>query len=321
MMKDNMTELDVLCVGTALIDSMICGFDPQPVSAAGFRARSSELFPGGEAVNVSVAAAKLGLKSGIFCRLGQDTAGDMVVRELENHGVDVGRILRSADVPTPVTTMFVDEKGDRRSITNLAHAHNFHPEAHPERMKGARAVVLGSLFRAPFNDVEVLKKTVDILREERGLLFADTKLPNFSPLSLEDVAIVLPYLDCITPNEAEAAAFTGKETPEEMGEVFLHYGARRVVIKLGERGCYYCDHETNFFVPGFSVATVDATGAGDNFMAGLLSEVLGGASIKEALLFANACGAICATAVGAGVGLKSREQVEALLQAQKPQDA
>ena len=57
------------------------------------------------------------------------------------------------------------------------------------------------------------------------------------------------------------------------------------------------------------VRAVDATGAGDNLVAGFVSELLRGASMEEALRFANACGAICTTAVGAGTALRNREQV------------
>ena len=62
---------------------------------------------------------------------------------------------------------------------------------------------------------------------------------------------------------------------------------------------------------------VDATGAGDNFLAGFISELMRGRSDSEALAFANACGAICATEVGSGAALKSREQVNELLGKQR----
>ena len=72
-------KFDLICIGTALVDSIIRGFDPEPVSAAGFRAEAASLNVGGEAVNVSMAASKLGLRTGILCHLGKDGAGDMVM--------------------------------------------------------------------------------------------------------------------------------------------------------------------------------------------------------------------------------------------------
>ena len=101
-----------------------------------------------------------------------------------------------------------------------------------------------------------------------------------------------------------------------MAGVFLDYGVRNVIIKLGGKGCYFRNRESELFLPPCEITAVDATGAGDNFVAGFAAEILRGAELPEALRFANACGAICTTAVGAGTALKSRVQVLAFLEAQ-----
>ena len=113
--------MDLICIGIALVDSIIKGFDPEPVSASGYRAESGSLNVGGEAVNEAMAAAKLGLTVGILCSLGEDAAGKMIIDALRCSGVDVGRIVRSGSHQTPVTTMFVSEDGTRKSITNSVH--------------------------------------------------------------------------------------------------------------------------------------------------------------------------------------------------------
>ena len=302
-------KLDLICIGMALVDSIIRGFDPTPISASGYRAASGSLNVGGEAVNEAVAAAKLGVKTGILCSLGEDAAGDLVADALRRAGVDGSRIIRSREHPTPVTTMFVHEDGTRKSITNGAHRCNFHPEAFLPQLRDARAVTLGSLFRAPFDDPEIVYRVVSAAKAAGQLVFADTKLPNFRPLQLEDLKDSMPLIDYITPNEDEARFFSGRETPEEMADVFLSYGVRNVIVKLGGRGCLLRGEEGTLALPACRVHAVDATGAGDNFLAGFAAELLRGASAQEALRFANACGAICTTAVGAGAALRDREQV------------
>ena len=272
---------DVICVGMALVDSIIKGFNPEPVSASGFRAASGSLNVGGEAVNEAIAAAKLGLRTGILCALGNDAAGDMVTAALQRQGIDTGRIVRSPQ--TPVTTMFVHDDGTRKSVTNEAHLYNFHPEKYKALFTDARALILGSLFRAPFDDPGIIHAVLSAAKKAGQIVIADTKLPNFRKLTPENLADSLPLLDYITPNEDEARYFTGREQPEEMADVFLNYG--------------------------YPINAVDATGAGDNFVAGFVTEILRGHSDEEALCFANACGAICATAVGAATALKDREQV------------
>ena len=309
----NTPAYDLICIGTALVDSLIRGFDPNPISAAGYRAASGTLSVGGEAVNESMAAAKLGLKTAILCSLGQDDAGDMVAGTLARSGADTSLIIRSAENATPVTTMFVNDDGTRKSITNAAHRYNFHPEKYTERFTNARAVILGSLFRAPFDDPAIIHAVLAAAKESGEFVFADTKLPNFRFLTLADIRESLPLIDYITPNEDEARYYTGKKDPEEMADVFLGLGVKSVIIKLGGKGCYFKNETISLHLPPCNITAVDATGAGDNFVAGFASEILRGADPVTALHFANACGAICTTAVGAGTALKSREQVLVLL--------
>ena len=302
-------QFDLICVGIALIDAIIRGFDPNPVSASGYRAESCSLNVGGEAVNQSMAAAKLGLRTGIVCALGEDMAGEMIIQALSCSGVDCGRIIRSKDHPTPVTTMFVHADGSRKSITNSSHRFQFHPEDKAERFSDARALMLGSLFRAPFDDPRIIFYVLSAAKASGQIVFADTKLPNGRVLRLEDLRDSLPLIDYLTPNEDEARWFSGKESPDDMADVFLNCGVRNVIIKLGAKGCLFRNAQERILLPACDIRAVDATGAGDNFLAGFASETLRGASHGDALRFANACGAICATAVGACTALRSRDQV------------
>ena len=307
--KDMADNKGILCIGMALVDSIIKGFDPEPVSATGFRAASGSLNVGGEAVNEAMAASKLGQKTAIMCALGNDAAGDTVLSALDRNGVDTHLVIRGNDHSTPVTTMFVNDDGTRKSITNTAHRYNFHPERYTKTFEGFSAVILGSLFRAPFDDPDIITAVLKDAKRAGLLTAADTKLPNFKVLTLDDIAKALPYADYITPNEDEARYYTGKNDPSEMAKVFLDHGVKNVVIKLGSRGCYFENRDRSIRLDACDIEAVDATGAGDNFVAGLVSRLLDGDEPEDALVFANACGAICTTAVGADTALKNKEQV------------
>ena len=304
-----MSKYDIVCIGMAIMDSIIRGCEPEPVSKTGYRAESGSLNVGGDAVNESIASAKLGMNTAILCSLGNDPAGEIIKEELEGYGVHTDLIVRSDIHPTPITTIFVKEDGNRRSITNSAHSYNFHPEQYVSSFIDTKAVILGSLFRAPFNDRDIIRSVVSAAHERGILIFADTKLPNFRKLTLDDISDILPMIDYITPNEDEAHYYTGEEDPEQMAAVFMEKGARNVIIKLGGRGCFFRNSECSLYMPAFSVSTVDATGAGDNFIAGFASEIIRGSKASDALRFAAACGAICSTEIGAGAALRSREQV------------
>ena len=303
-------RLDLLCIGTALVDVIIKGFDPKPVSAAGFVAESCSINPGGEGVNESATAAKLGLKTGILCFLGSDAAGDLLEGSLAANGVDLSAVVRETEHATPVTTMFVNPDGTRKSITNGAHKYNFHPERYADVIRSARAVSIDSLFRAPFDQAEIVREVFRTAKESGALLCADTKLPNFGTLRFKDIREDLALVDYIFPNEDEARFHTGETEPDKMAQVFLDAGVKNVIIKLGGKGCYFRNAKESFRLGAFPVDAVDATGAGDNFIVGFISAKMRSLSDREALVLANACGALCASAVGGLTGVKSLEQVE-----------
>lgn len=302
-------EYDIVCIGTALLDSIIRGFDPEPVSASGYRAESGSLVVGGEGVNEALALAKLGMKTGLLCFLGRDLPGAVVEQALKDAGVSTEFIQWETEHSTPITSMFVNKDGSRMSVTNLSHRYNFHPERNGLQAVDAKSVILGSLFRAPFDDPAVIHAVLTYAKEKEMRIFADTKIPNFHALGLIDIKDSLPMVDFITPNEDEARYYTGKELAEDMADVFLDYGVSNVIIKLGSEGCFFKNAKEEIRLPAFSIEAVDSTGAGDNFIAGFASEILNGSPLKEALLFATACGAICTTAVGAGTALKDKKQV------------
>ena len=306
-------DRDITFIGTALVDSIIRGLDPAPVSATGYRAESGGLYVGGEAVNGALAAVKLGLSARILCALGRDAAGDMVTAALERGGVDTAGVLRSEDHATPVSTLIVREDGSRRSITNAAHRYNFHPERYGDRVARSRVLVLGSLFRAPFDDPAVVKGVVNAPEAKDALILADTKLPNFRKLTLEDLRESLPGIDYIFPNEDEGRYCTGQTDPEAIADVFLDHGVQNVIVKLGPKGCFFKNRSETLRLDACSVRAVDATGAGDCFLAGFAASLLAGKDNQSALRFANACGALCCTALGASAGLRDREQVLELL--------
>ena len=307
---------DMICAGMALVDSIIRGFDPKPVSASGYRAVSGSLQVGGEAVNEAVAGAKLGMRTAVLCALGEDEAGDMVVRALERAGADTSLVRRGPGYATPVTTMFVRDDGTRQSVTNLAHRYDFDPSRYADRFAGAGALLLGSLFRSPFDDPGVIAGTLRAAKAAGCRTFADTKLPNFRKLTLHDLRDALPLVDYITPNEDEARFHTGREDPAEAAAVFLDHGVKNVLIKLGAKGCFFRNGDLALRMGAFRIDPVDATGAGDCFLAGFAASLLWGADIPEALRTGSACGAVCTTAVGAGTALRDLAQVRALMDAQ-----
>lgn len=299
----------MVCSGVALADLIIKGFDPEPVSKGRFLSKSAALYAGGEALNEAITAARLGLETGILCFIGSDSAGSIIENELRKNGVDTAPAVRPDNAATPVTVMFVDENGDRRSIMNESHRYDFHPEKYTDILCETKAVTVGSLFRTPFDDPDAVKRFLMAAQENDAAVFADTKLPSFKKLSLSDMKEVLPLTDYIFPNEDEARFYSGEADPEKAADVFLSYGVKNVIVKLGGKGCLFRNSKEKIFMPAYRINAVDATGAGDNFMAGFIKGLLSGKDHVEALRIAAACGAMCTCRMGAVNGAKSMEEV------------
>ena len=206
----------VVCVGTVILDCVVRGFDPVPISETGYKAESTGLFPGGEALNQAVTLSKLGMEPRIVCGAGFDSASVILIDELERYHVDLQYLIRHEEMASPVTVMFIDGEGGRKSITNNAHRYNIRPDIDLSYLDGAAALSLGSLFRAPFDDPEIIYKVVSAAKDRGIPVYADTKIPNFRKLSLYDIKDSLPLIDFITPNEQEAAYFNTAIDKEKM---------------------------------------------------------------------------------------------------------
>ncbi|MEO0069156.1 MAG: PfkB family carbohydrate kinase, partial [candidate division WOR-3 bacterium] len=97
----------------------------------------------------------------------------------------------------------------------------------------------------------------------------------------------------------------------------LKSGRKAVVISVGALGAVVYDKNGKRNFPAFPVKVVDSTGAGDAFRAGLAVSLASGKDIDEAVRFANACGALATTVLGAEPSMPTLDQVERFLQEQK----
>jgi len=122
----------------------------------------------------------------------------------------------------------------------------------------------------------------------------------------------------ITPNETEARLLTGEDTSsdagiERAGRHLRNLGVGHAIVKAGKRGGFLIDAAACTHVPGFTVDVVDTVAAGDSFNAGLAASLGDGASLIEAIRFANATGALSTTRAGAQSAMPSAVEVRTLL--------
>ena len=306
--------VDVVCVGQAVVDCITRGIDESSLSMRSARAERLTLSPGGDALNESVVLSRLGLRVRTACITGRDAAGEIIRSVLREAGADVSCVTVSEEIPSVVADIIVSRDGSRRSVNSEAiRLGGLHVD--PSVVRGARAVSLASIFRAPLDDPGELLRLALAAKEEGALLLADTKVPVYGDFRPADYAEVLPLIDYIFPNETEAAWFAGEGSFEEMARAFLDAGVGHVVLKAGKAGCLFVSREETFSQAAFETEAVDTTGAGDNFVSGFAAALLDGRSHEEAVRFATACAAVSVRAVGATGGVRSRADVERFLAA------
>jgi ribokinase len=125
---------------------------------------------------------------------------------------------------------------------------------------------------------------------------------------------LLACVDVLTPNESEASVLTGApDSLDRAARRLLETGVEALVITLGARGALIVTQQGQQIVSGFPVKAVDTTAAGDAFNGGLAAALAVRRPLAEAVRFANACGALAATRLGAQPSLPTAEEVERFL--------
>ncbi len=303
----------IVCAGQAIVDCIFSGVDREKGVA-----ESISVCPGGEAFNEAVTLSALGAKAVLCCGLGDDLAGRLLLREAEKTGVIVQHAVVRKGAASPTSGLFVDGSGERRSVMSRANAVPFYEPALPECGEKILAATMGSLFRPPFLDPENARRFALQAKAAGALLLADTKMPRGADPSLDQFLDVLPLVDILTPNETEAAYYTGCSRPEDAARAFRELGVSTVIVKLGPKGCYVLpENGDSFFVPAIPTEVADGIGAGDAFAAGLLLRLTEEAPLREACRFATACASLTMANRGAVGGVRSREAVEACLEAHR----
>jgi ribokinase len=261
--------------------------------------------PGGKGANQAVAAARLGIPTQIVGRLGDDEFGRQLRRSLQESGVNTDRILVDQAASSGVAVITVDDAGENNIIivagTNGRVNHQ-DIDRLTDLLPGAAALLLQLEIPLP----AVIAAAQAARRAGVSVILDPAPAKGDIPPEL------YPLVDIITPNEIEASQLVGfpvdgQEAAAKASVELRQRGVGSVIVKLGDRGVFCATGEETFFVPAFSVQAVDTVAAGDAFNGGLAAALAEGRSLREAVVWGAAAGAISATKAGAQPSLPDRE--------------
>jgi sugar/nucleoside kinase (ribokinase family) len=280
--------LDLLLAGTVFQDIIFTGLPCAPEPGTEIWSEGMGSCPGGVA-NQAIAAARLGLQTGLAAAFGDDGYGDYnwEILAAQEH-VDLSLSRRIPGWHSPVTVSLSVEH-DRCMVTH----------GHPAPVTLSELIGTPPPALAAVADLgEELEPWVLEACKAGVKLFGDVGWDpsgRWAARRLDN----LEYFHAFMPNQREAMAFTGKDDPWAA----LYALADRVpvaVVTLGAQGAMAVDSETGEeeWVPSLPVAAYDPTGAGDCFGAAFIVGSLAGWPLGDRLRFANLCASLAVQEVG-----------------------
>jgi sugar/nucleoside kinase (ribokinase family) len=297
--------MQVVCLGILVAD-----FFTQPVTALpqpgelkttdGFH-----LSAGGCAANVAVNLRRLGREVTVVGKVGQDRLGQFVVSELEEQHVETRWISRSATRATSITVILNVRGEDRRYLHSVGANGDFSSaDISSEALRDARILYVGGYMAMPGFPAADLARVLQNAKNAGLTTVLDVVIPKDCSDAALQVSPVLPYTDYFLPNTDEAKVLTGTSDPVQQARQLSKSNPQAtIVITLGSEGSLAMRDGRLIRTAPIPMQSIDESGAGDAFAAGLITGLLEDWPLEFTLKFAGVIGASCTRAVGCSPGV------------------
>lgn len=270
------------------LDLLFKGFLRMPSPGEEVFADTFSLQLGGGPLVCPLVLDKLGCRVQLGTFLGDDDLSGICRTLLKKYGFD-SLTNFPVDHPEPIVVTSVFSFDNDRAFLS----HNTH--VYESLLDGSVVYDFLSdakIAFAPVGHTEVTKRLHDAgvrIVYDRG--WSDD-------LSIDDVKDFLPFVDVFAPNDKEAMKISGTNRPEDALRFLARY-TKHPVITLGKGGCAYYEDGAVEYLPAINdFHAVDTTGAGDNFMAGVVYGMTRGDSMKDCLRLGNLFAGQSTTAIG-----------------------
>ncbi|KFC00300.1 fructokinase [Trabulsiella guamensis ATCC 49490] len=262
---------------------------------------------------------RFGVPCGIISCVGKDGFGDINVNRLAADGVDIRGISVLPLETTGSAFVTYHESGDRDFIFNIKNAACGKLSARhvDERLLKdcTHFHIMGSSLFS-FHMVDAVKKAVTLVKQNGGVISFDPNIRKEMldiPEMRDALHFVLELTDIYMPSEGEVLLLSSHGTSERAIAGFLEDGVKEVIVKRGSKGASFWSATEQFHIGGYPVQEIDPTGAGDCFGGAYVACRQLGYSTRQALQYANACGAIAVTRRGPMEGTSLLADIRAFI--------
>lgn len=285
-------KYDVLCAGLIVADLVASPIAQLPRAGELAAIENISLACGGCAVNVAINLSKLGLKTVLAGKIGDDCFGNAVVEELAHKGLGTGQIRSSRTQPTS-TTFILNVKGDDRRYVHSegANAAFGAEDIDLQMIADSKVFYVGGLLAMKSLDCDSLLPLFQYARQQGTMTVLDVVVPSGASPGLAGLARLLPYTDLFLPNEDEGSMITGEHDAEKQARIFIGLGAKGVIITRGGAGSIAMLEHTAVIAGAYPVQAVDSSGGGDAYTSGIIYGELQGWQLRDKIAFASAMGA------------------------------
>lgn len=269
---------------------------------------------GGKGANQAVAAGRSGADIAFIACVGADDIGERVRQQLASDRIDTQPIEAIADSTTGVALIFVNAEGE--NVIGIDAGAN--AAVTPDYLARYQQKVIDAdaLLMQLESPLETVIAAASLAKQHQTQVILNPAPARELPDDL------LATIDMITPNETEAQRLTGIAVNDDndaarAAQALHDKGIATVIITLGSRGVWLSENGNGKLVPGFKVKAVDTIAAGDTFNGALVTALLEGKTMADAVRFAHAAAAIAVTRPGAQPSVPWREEIDAFLQQQE----
>jgi fructokinase len=270
-------------------------------------------YPSGDTCILIDVAARLGMKCCYLGTSGDDHFGRVVLDRLEKDGADIQYVQEAKGQYTPVIFVRYDLDGTREYLPIISNSacDTYNPDDVPgDVVAQSKWVHLSGEIISMCSQGQMRKAIEKFL----SCISPDSKV-SLDPNFVDDISSMLDFFkpfidraDLILPSEGEASMLVGSATDEEACSLLAAQG-KTIALKRGNKGCTVYSGDQCISIPAFHVEEVDPTGCGDSFCAGFIYGMLQEWPLEKVGRFANATGALQATAVGPMEGAKYLQEV------------